>query len=221
MIEIKSLKKGKVGTTKLDDAAFAGRHNPVVLREAVLMYEANRRVGSASTKTRAEVKGSTKKIYRQKGTGRARHGDKKAPLMRGGGVAHGPKPRDYTYALPRKALRRALVVALAGKLRDGEVLRWEGGVDLGGKPSTKAVRRALETLGAGDGALIVAPGAVAEELVLSVRNLPRVRVLPADEVSAYHVVAHRWVVLLDDAYEMLCARLGAGAVPAGEEGSAS
>ena len=97
MIEIKSLQQGKVGTTQLDDAVFAGRHNPVVLREAVLMYEANKRVGSHSTLTRSEVKGTTQKMYRQKGTGRGRRGDRKAPGLRGGGVAHGPKPRDYSY----------------------------------------------------------------------------------------------------------------------------
>jgi large subunit ribosomal protein L4 len=226
MIEIKMLQQGKVGVAQLDDALFAGRHNPVVLREAVLMYEANRRVGTASTLTRSEVKGTTHKMFRQKGTGRGRRGDRKAPGLRGGGVAHGPKPRDFSYALPRKALRRALVVAMAGKLRDGEVMRWTGETLTEGKPSTKSVRASLATLGAGDNALIVAPGAVDQDLVLSVRNLPRVRVLPADDVTAYDVVAHRWVVFLDNAYEMLSARLdtgrlGTGAQGVDEEGSAS
>ncbi len=207
MLEIKSLQKGKVGVAELDDALFAGRHNPVVLREAVLMYEANRRVGTASTLTRSEVKGTTHKMFRQKGTGRGRRGDRKAPGLRGGGVAHGPKPRDYSYSMPRKALRRALVIAMAGKLRDGEVMRWEGEALSGGKPSTRAVRAALEVLGAAGNALIVAPGAADRDLVLSVRNLPRVRVLPADEVTAYDIVAHRWVVFLDMGYEMLTARL--------------
>lgn len=219
MIEIKSLQQGKVGTAQVDDAAFAGRHNPVVLREAVLMYEANKRVGTHSTLTRSEVKGTTHKMFRQKGTGRGRKGDRKAPGLRGGGVAHGPKPRDYSYSMPRKALRRALVVAMAGKLRDEEVLRWEGNALEGGKPSTKAVRTSLEVLGAADNALIVAPGAVDQDLVLSVRNLNRVKVLPAEEISAYDVVAHRYVVFLDDAYEMLCSRLG-GSVES-DEGSAS
>ncbi len=216
MAEIKSLSGGKVGTTQIDASAFEGRVNPVVLREAVLMYEANRRVGTASTKTRSQVKGSTKKIYRQKGTGRARHGDRKAPSFRGGGVAHGPHPRDYSYSLPRKALRRALRIALAGKFRDGEVVRWEGADVAGGKPSTKAMRQALETLGVGQHALIVAAGPVDPSLLLSVRNLPRVRALPAAEVSAYDVVSHNWLVLLDGAYEQICTRLGLG-----EEGSAS
>ena len=223
MAEVKSLSKGKVGSSTIDDAAFQGRMNPVVLREAVLMYEANRRVGTASTKSRSEIRGSTKKIYRQKGTGRARHGDRKSPIFRGGGIAHGPKPRDYSYSLPRKALKRALKIALAGKLRDGEVLRWEGAPLEGDKPSTKAIRSSLETLGAVDSALLVAPGAVDKNLVLSVRNLPRVRALPATELNAYDLVYHKQIVLLDGAWEALCQRLGEGAMveTASDEGSAS
>ena len=222
MVEIKSLQNGKIGTTKLDDAAFAGRFHPVVLREAVLMYEANRRVGTASTKTRSQIRGTTHKMYRQKGTGRARHGDRKAPGMRGGGIAHGPHPRDYSYSMPRKALRRALKVALAGKFRDSEVMRWEGKTVNGDKPSTKAVRLSLESLGAARSVLLVAPGEVDNNLLLSIRNLIRVRALPANEVSAYDLVSHKWLVLLDDAFESLCFRLGEGVgAEAAEEGSAS
>lgn len=225
MAEIKTLKGGKVATSTVDDAPFAGRLHPVVLREAVLMYEANKRVGTASTKTRSEVRGTTKKDRRQKGAGAARRGDKKAPQFRGGGVAHGPKPRDYSYSLPRKALKRALLVAIAGKLKDEEVLRWEGAA-APDAPSTKTVRGALEVLGAADSALIVAPEAVDRNLLLSVRNLPRVRALPATEISAYDVVYHRWVVLLDGAWEKIVERLGDAVQPshdpsADEEGSAS
>ena len=217
MAEIKSLRGGKIGTAQIDATAFEGRPNPVVLREAILMYEANRRVGTASTKTRSQVKGSTRKFQRQKGTGRARHGDRKAPSFRGGGVAHGPHPRDYSYSLPRKALRRALKIALAGKIRDEEVVAWQGDV-VGDKPSTKSLRQSLETLGVGQHALIVGPGAMDANLLLSVRNLPRVRALPAAEVSAYDIVSHNWLVLLDGAYEAICARLG---LSEGDEGSAS
>ena len=220
MAEIKSLSKGKITSSTIDDAAFQGRMNPVVLREAVLMYEANRRVGTASTKSRGEIVGTTKKFVRQKGSGRARHGDRKAPSFRGGGVAHGPKPRDFSYGMPRKALRRAVKVALAWKLRDGEVLRWEGAPIEGDKPSTKAVRMSLEALGASEGALLVSAGEADRNLVLSVRNLWRVRVLPAKEVSAYDLVRHRHTIFLDGAWEALCQRLGEGAAPA-EEGSAS
>jgi large subunit ribosomal protein L4 len=206
MAEVKSLRDGQVRTADIDDSLLAKRMNPVVLREAVLMYEANRRVGTHSTKTRSEVSGSTKKIYKQKHTGRARHGDRKANIFRGGGIAHGPKPRDYSYSLPKKALRRALLVALAGKLRDGEICRWEGPALPGDKPSTRAVLGSLGALGLEPNALIVAAEAVEPALVLSVRNLPRVRALPASEVTAHDLVRHTHVVLLDGAYEALSAR---------------
>lgn len=207
MTTIKTIKDGTPGEVELDDALFGERLHPVVLREAVLMYEANRRQGTVQTRTRRFVNGSTAKIYRQKHTGRARHGDRKAPLFRGGGVAHGPHPRDFSYAIPRKAKRRALQVALAGKLRDGELCLWEGARFE--TPSTKAARKALEALGAADSALIVAPETVDGNLLLSVRNLPYVRALPAREVSAYDVVAHKHLVLLDGALDVLGARVGA------------
>jgi large subunit ribosomal protein L4 len=216
MIDVKTLRDGQVSTSALDDASFAGRPNPVVLREAVLMYEANRRVGTASAKSRSEVSGSSKKIYRQKGTGRARHSDRKAPQFRGGGVAHGPSPRDYSYGMPRKALQRALQIALKGKLEDGQVLRWEGTPVAGEKPSTRTVRAALAQLGAEGSSLLVAGGSAGTNLLLSTRNLPGVRVLPAREVTAYDVVRHRWLVLLDGAWETLRARSGGEAVPAAE-----
>jgi large subunit ribosomal protein L4 len=223
MLEVKSLQAGgAIGSAKLDATAFERRENPVVLREAVLMYEARRRVGTACTKTRSQINGSTKKIYRQKGTGRARHGDRKAPSFRGGGVAHGPKPRDYSYSLPRKALVKALRIALSGKIRDSEVLRWEGSPISGDAPSTKVLRQGLDALGATGSALIVSAGQVDKALLLSVRNLPKVRVLPAAEVSAYDAVRYHWLVLLDGAYEVLRSRLGIDEAPAqAEEGSAS
>lgn len=205
MPAIKTLKDGKVGEASLDDGFLADAKRPAVLRAAVLMYEGNRRVGTHDTKTRAEVAGSTKKLYKQKHTGRARHGDKKAPSFRKGGIAHGPHPRDYRTALPKKALRQALRVALAGKMRDAQVLRWEGAAFE--KPSTKAVVQALGALGAEGGALLVAGGAVDKNLLLSVRNLRRVRALPAAELTAHDLVAHRWTVLLDGGYESLRSRL--------------
>jgi large subunit ribosomal protein L4 len=209
MAAIKTYRNGKVGSSDVDDATFGTDHHPVVLREAVLMYEANRRTGTVNTLTRRFVSGSTKKIYKQKHTGRARHGDKKAPIFRGGGVAHGPHPRDFSYQLPRQALKRALQVALAGKLRDGEVCHWEAArFDA---PSTKAARAALLALGAARSALLVGEGPLDRNLLLSVRNLPRVKALPAAEVSAYDLVAHDHLVLLDGALDALVRRVAGGA----------
>lgn len=218
MAVIKTYADGQVAEGDLDDATFTfgERMRPAVLREAVVMYEANRRVGTVNTLSRRFVNGSGKKFQRQKHVGRARHGDRKAPQFRGGGVAHGPHPRDFSYALPRKALKRALQVALAGKLRDGEVVRWQGASF--DEPSTKTARGVLADLGAETSALIVSDGPVERNLLLSVRNLRRVKALPAVEVSAYDVVAHRNLVLLDGALEALVARI---ATAQGEEGSAS
>lgn len=217
MAQIKSYSNGSVGSAEIDDATFGERHNPVVLREAVLMYEANRRVGTHQTRTRRFVSGTSAKMYKQKHTGRARHGDRKAPLMRGGGVAHGPHPRDYSYSMPKKALKKALQVALASKIRDDELRMWSGAsLD---KPSTKSVRGILEALDAGRSALIVAPGAVDTNLHLSVRNLPYVDARSAAEITAYDVVAHDHLVLLDGALDALQARLGAGDQNAADEGA--
>jgi large subunit ribosomal protein L4 len=202
---VKSLRGEKLGEASLDAAFLDGANRPAVLRHAVEMYEANLRVGTADTLTRAEVQGSTKKLYKQKHTGRARHGDKKAPSFRKGGIAHGPHPRDYRQVMPRRALKQALRVALAKKLASEQVLAWEQAALA--KPSTKAVAHALEQLGAVGGALIVAGGAVDKNLLLSVRNLPRVTALPASAVTAHDVVAHRWTVLLDGAMDGLRARL--------------
>lgn len=209
MADIQTLNGGSVGKAELDDATFTfgERLHPVVLRDAVIMYEANKRQGTVNTLTRRFVNGSGRKIQKQKHVGRARHGDKKAPIFRGGGVAHGPHPRDHSYAMPRKALKRALQVALAGKLRDGQVSRWEGASFAA--PSTKAAHVALSALGAEGSALVVSNGPVEEGLLLSVRNLPRVKALPAAEVSAYDVVFYRSLILLDGALQALVARVGA------------
>ena len=209
MADIQTLSGGSVAKGELDDATFTfgERLHPVVLRDAVIMYEANKRQGTVNTLTRRFVNGSGRKIQKQKHVGRARHGDKKAPIFRGGGVAHGPHPRDHSYAMPRKALRRALQVALAGKLRDGQVSRWEeASFD---KPSTKDAHAALSALGAVGSALIVSNGPVSEAMLLSMRNLPRVKALPASEVSAYDVVYYRSLILLDGALQALVARVGA------------
>ena len=126
-------------------------------------------------------------------------------------MAHGPHPRDYSYSMPKKALKQALRVALSGKLRDDEVLRWEGAkLD---KPSTKGVRQVLESLDAGQSVLILAPEAVDKNIILSVRNLPYVVARSATDVTAYEVVRYEKLVLLDGAFEALDAQLGRGDAP--------
>ncbi len=209
---------GAAGTASLDASGLPvgaeGRGcNPVVLREAVLMYEANRRVGTASTKERHFVSGSTKKMFRQKHTGNARQGDGKAPHFRGGGVCFGPHPRSYSYAMPKKSLRRALGIALSRKVEDGEVTLVTG-LALE-KPSTKAYAKLLAAAQAGTSPLLVTAGPASRNVLLSNRNLQKSRVLPAAEVNARDVAACSRLLLAEGAYEALVARVRGEAVATG------
>jgi large subunit ribosomal protein L4 len=175
-----------------------------LLRSVVRAYEANQRQGTASTKTRGETNRTERKPYKQKGTGNARRGDFNSPLLRGGGVTFGPRPRDYRQSLPRRALREALRSALLGKLRDGEVVSLDGG---GFKePSTKQAATALRELGCQRSAVVVLP-ALNPPVWKSFRNIPRVSVVPASDLNAHHVLAHDKLVLVDDAWTRLLARL--------------
>src|SRR3954465_3692566 len=144
-VDIVDLNGAVVGSLDLADAVFGAEVNEALLYEAVRQHTAAARSGSASTKTRHEVAGSGKKLWKQKGTGRARMGSIRSPLWRHGGTVHGPQPRSYAYHLPRKMMLGALRSALSAKLRDGElrVVR-EFSVS---EAKTKLMRRALDTVG--------------------------------------------------------------------------
>jgi large subunit ribosomal protein L4 len=203
---------GKAGTAELDSTRLSpakprdtnrGLH-PVVLREAVIMYEANKRVGTVSTKERHFVSGNTKKMYKQKHTGNARQGDGKAPHFRGGGVCFGPHPRDFSYAMPKKALRKALAVALSRKIDDGEVIVVSGiSFDA---PSTKSYAKFLAGAKAEGRTLLVTAGPADRNLLLSARNVPYARILPAAEVNARDIAECRHLLLDDGAYDVLVSR---------------
>jgi large subunit ribosomal protein L4 len=193
-----------VGDAKVDSSSLGELVKLKLLRSAVRMYEANRRQGTVSTKTRGETNYTENKPYKQKGTGNARRGDRNSPLLRGGGVIFGPRPRDFGFALPRKALREALRSALAGKLRDGEVVAYAStGLS---KPSTKTAAAALEALGCDRSVCVVLPG---DNVTLwkSFRNIPHVAVVRASDLNAHQVLAHRRVLLVDDAWTVLMGRL--------------
>ena len=146
MVEVTaySANEDQVAKEEVDETLFGDKVKKRLLKEAVLMYEANLRQGTHSTLTRAEVSLTGRKPYRQKGTGYARAGDFKSPIWKGGGVAFGPKPRDYSYSMPRKAKKEAMRTALLGKLRDGEVYFLK---DLNLEvPQTKAAASALARL---------------------------------------------------------------------------
>ncbi len=194
----------EVGEIELTDEVFGAEIKPHLHWEVVKMQRANRRAGTHSTKTRAEVKGSTKKIYRQKGTGNARHGAKKAPIFVGGGVAHGPKPRDYSYTVPKKVRAAALRSAISTRAAGGDVIVLDGlNYDT---PKTKAAAKLLSSLNASN-ALVVLP---AEDggVHKSFRNLPAAKYIRAEGVNVYDVLKYEKLVLTADAARALEQRLG-------------
>lgn len=198
---------GDVGTAEVDETAFGDGIRWRLLRDAVVMYQANRRVGTHSTKTRSEVAGSHKKPWRQKGTGRARSGRRNSPVWRGGGIIFGPKPRDYSYSMPRKALKRALGSAILGKLRDGEVAIVSGAqLDA---PKTSEMAKVFRGLSIDGSALVVLPS---EDAVLrkSARNLRGAEVRSAEDLNALDVVLHDRLVLTEEGLARLLERMGHG-----------
>ena len=187
------------GTYEVDESIFDEKIRMRLLKDAVLMYEANQRQGTHSTRTRAERKGSGAKPWRQKGTGRARAGTQRSPIWRGGGVVHGPKPRDYSYRMTRKALFRARGSAMRGKLLDGEVMVMNS---IPVEPAkTKTVAGALGAMGlSGDKVLFVL--AQADEMVWRLtRNLKGVRTRVLEEINAYDLLSSSRVVFTKSALE--------------------
>ena len=208
-IKIYSADGTETGTRDVDVDALATSINMQLLHDAIVMYQANRRLGSHKTKSRGEVSGSTRKLYRQKGTGNARAGSRRSGIRRGGGHIHALRPRDYSYRLPKKALRRAAAMALRGKIEDEEVVLLEG-LELA-EPKTRVVASALAALPyAGSSTLLVTPG-VDRTLYLSARNIPKVRVMPADEVHAEALLWPLRVVALTEAFDRLWGRLAGSA----------
>lgn len=186
----------QVGEIELSDAVFGQPVNEAVLHEVVVMHLANRRRGTHDTKTRSEVRGGGRKPWRQKGTGRARHGSIRSPIWRGGGIVFGPHPRDYGYRVPKKVKRLALKSALAAKVGEGRILVLDA-LELS-VPKTGEMARILNNLEAGDGALVV----TAEKDVnieKSTRNLPGVKSLEARRLNVYDLLAHPHLILTRDA----------------------
>ncbi len=199
-VDVIDLNNQKVGVVQLADEVFAAEVNEALLYEAVRHYQAGQRSGTAKTKTRHEVAGSGKKLWRQKGTGRARMGSIRSPLWRHGGTAHGPVPRDYSYKLPRKMLLGALRSALSAKLRDGElkVVREFSLPD----HKTRSVAETLRRLEAVKTVLVVDNGAN-RELELGSRNLPGVRLVASRDVNVYDLLGHERVLMSEAAARKL------------------
>ncbi|MGL6094316.1 MAG: 50S ribosomal protein L4 [Fimbriiglobus sp.] len=209
-------KGAQVGTVDIDPADFGGKISKDLLQEVVLMYLANQRAGTHHTLRRGQVAGSTKKLFRQKGTGNARAGTKRTNKRRGGGTAKGPKPRDYEYHLPKRAVRAATRMAILSKFRDGEaVILDEFAI---AAPKTKdfsAVMKAIKVgkkttadgkeleLTLADSTVLVATAEYDPNVYKSGRNLEGVKVLPAAELNAYTVLKHKRLVLTKASLDVL------------------
>src|ERR1019366_8349278 len=204
-VDVWNLKHEKVGELDLDAEVFGAEINQALLYEAVRHHLAGLRAGTHSTKTRDRVRGSGKKLWKQKGTGRARMGSIRSPLWRHGGTTHGPQPRDYSYKLPRKMQLGALRSALSAKLRDGE-LRVVQDFSLADH-KTKAMRAVLDVLGAPKTVLVVDNGEN-RNLALGARNLEGVTLISTKEVDVYSLLGHAGVLLSQAAAQKLSEALG-------------
>lgn len=199
-VDVINLQNQKVGSVDLAEEVFGAEINDALIYESVRHYQAGIRSGSAKTKTRHEVAGSGKKLWKQKGTGRARVGSIRSPLWRHGGTTHGPQPRDYSYRLNKKMILGALRSALTAKLRDGELKIVDGfGFN---EHKTKQVRQALDTLAATKTALLVETGDN-KNLELGSRNLQGVKLVATKDLTAYDLLAHKNVLLTKAAAEKL------------------
>jgi large subunit ribosomal protein L4 len=197
-VEVRDQTGKKVGEQELDPAVFDVQVNVPLMHQVVTAGMAAQRSGTHSTKTRAEVSGGGKKPWRQKGTGRARHGSNRSPVWVGGGVAHGPKPRDHEKRVPKKMKRQALRSALTDRAREGRIAVVEGlSFDA---PSTKDALGVLEGLKAEGLVLLVltAPDPVVEK---SFRNLPHVRIAFSGNLGTHEVLYADWVVFTKDALQ--------------------
>ena len=223
----------QTGTVQVDAAEFGGKINKQLLHDVVLMFEANQRAGTHSTLRRGEVAGSTKKLFRQKGTGNARCGPRRTNKRRGGGTAKGPKPRDYEYHLPKKAVRSATRMAILSKFRDHEAAVVDGLAVTGDGPKTKEVASVLKALAIVlkmDDLAPVEPGekertearvkrlkkrkllnatfligtaGLDSKLYKSARNIRGVELMPVSQFNAYTVLQKKRLILTQAALDEL------------------
>ncbi len=183
----------KVGSYEIDPAELAPEVNKQLLHDAIVMYQANQRQGTQKTKTRGEVAGSTKKLYRQKGTGNARAGARRSGTRRGGGHIFAKRPRDFGWRMPRKALQAAARMALAARLADDDVRLVEG-VSLEA-PKTAAVARMIKALGLGDKTVLFSAEKHDPTFWKSARNISGVSVAPVADLNAWSILQPRAVVM--------------------------
>ncbi len=204
MIDVKAYDKDGNATESIqvDEAWFGGTVRKRALREAVLMYEASLRTGTASTLRRSEVATSSRKLWRQKHTGRARVGDRSAPHRRGGASVFGPRPRDYRYSLPKKALKAALDSAILAKLGDGQVIVAD--CRAGETPKTKPVAEYFAKIGVQPCCTcLYVTGDLNPVFYKSARNISGLSISPLAQINAYSVVKPSLIVFSREAFEKL------------------
>ncbi len=202
-LAVYSSQKEKVGDIDVSDAVFGVEPKVGVLHEVVKWQLAKRRSGTASTKTRAEVSGGGRKPWRQKGTGRARVGSIRSPLWRHGGVAHGPKPRDYSYSVPKKVRKLALKMALSDKVAsDRIIVLRDFGVD---EIKTKKVAKLLDLFGCSKAMMVTLDRD--NKIELSARNIPGVKVLVEKGLNVYDLLKYEYLLIEEKAVQSLDERL--------------
>ena len=184
-----------VDNVEIRDDIFAVPFNEAVVHQAMVRQLANARLGTAATKTRGEVSGSTAKLFRQKGTGRARRGSRRAPLLRGGGITFGPHPRSYNQRMPKKMRRLALRCVLSAKASSGEMVMVDQFALT--KPKTAEMAGILKALGA-DRSVLIVTAQPEVNVIKATRNLPRMRTLPAALLNVVDLLSYKFLVITTD-----------------------
>ncbi|AEF16391.1 MULTISPECIES: 50S ribosomal protein L4 [Thermoanaerobacterium] len=194
-VAVYNINAEQIGEIELSDNVFGVEVNVPVMHEAVLNYLANQRQGTHSTKRRGEVRGGGIKPWRQKGTGRARQGSIRAPQWVKGGVVFGPKPRDYSYNIPKKVKRLALKSALSSKVRDNEIIVIDDiNID---EPKTKKIAEMLKKFDVKNALIVIPDGK--ENVILSSRNIPNVKAVFANSLNTYDVLKYDRFIITKDA----------------------
>ncbi|BAT72221.1 large subunit ribosomal protein L4 [Thermosulfidibacter takaii ABI70S6] len=202
---LKNINGQEAGTVELNESIFNAKVNRHLMWEAVRMQLASRRAGTACTKTRGEVRGGGRKPWPQKGTGRARQGSIRAPHWVGGGVVFGPKPRDYSYSMPKKAKRAAVKSALTARFKAGDIIFLEG-ISLENH-KTKAAVAFLKGLGIDEKKVLIVVDEIDFNLDKSTRNIPYVKVLKAEAINVYDVLNADVILITKPALDIIEERL--------------
>jgi large subunit ribosomal protein L4 len=215
-VPVYNLAGEEVRKIKISDDLFKVAFNEAVVHQVMVGMQANGRQGTAATKSRGEVVGSTKKLYRQKGTGNARAGSKKSPTRRGGGVAFGPKPRDYRQSIPKKLRHLALRCVLSSKVEEGD-LKIIDAFDFA-EPKTKQMLEVLDALNIESSALIVTQKPE-ENVILSARNIPEIITMPANVLNILDIMSHKTLLMTEAAVRTAEELWGNGAKQGGKDAS--